>query len=613
MGGMRGVRGKAWALGSFAGLAILVVIALPTFRELALEHWAIHRLGSPIWAERKAAAGILAEMGSTRAIPILLKLFEGEGQPESQPLFEPVKRCLEKAGRAAIPALSRYLKDGKGAILVVAARALHQVDPANPGVLLALGRAIREPPLRVQEAAADAMEEFGHDTVAPLRAFLDHQSDEVRDWAAARLSQIGPQAASAAPALIRMLQDPALEVRVSAAAALAQMEVSQERILPILIDEVTATGVDKNAAWGICTLGKQAAAAVPALIERCLKNKDQLALYSLIAIGEPAVPAICRLVQESDDSINQRVIEVLKAMRGEARSALPVLLDVLKGRYWETTAAAAAEALSEIGEPEAVVPALIEALYHEHADVGKAAMRSLAKLGPAAEAAIPRLVLILWKPSQEEKEEAARAIALIGPRPQDLEPMPPYKEGLLGPSARLDLWITCARIRASRGREAELVGELLGKRTNVGKPEWAEALGALGPAARDAVPALVRMAREGEIGIGSLEAARALARIDPETAGGLAEDLRSADRVVRWRAASGLAAMEPPPASALPALVKALADPVDRVRWNAAQALGALGREGEPALEPLLSARRDRNRFVRLEARKAMERILCER
>lgn len=87
----------------------------------------------------------------------------------------------------------------------------------------------------------------------------------------------------------------------------------------------------------------------------------------------------------------------------------------------------------------------------------------------------------------------------------------------------------------------------------------AEALGALGPAGREAVPGLVRT-------------------------------LRDASEEVRRQAAFALARLGAPTSEAIPSLICLLQDASPEVRTGAAEALGAIGAEASDALTPLLDS-----------------------
>jgi HEAT repeat protein len=165
-----------------------------------------------------------------------------------------------------------------------------------------------------------------------------------------------------------------------------------------------------------------------------------------------------------------------------------------------------------------------------------------------------------------------------------------------------------------------------------------DGLGMLGPAAREALPALVRALRDadepvrlnaayalGALGEPAVPAAADALRQGPEEArraGGYAlsavgapgvEALvaiaRDADEPARIVALSALGDMGRDAAAAVPALTALLRDAAGTVRRNAADALGILGAAASPAVPALAAALGDEQPYVRINAATALARI----
>jgi lysophospholipase L1-like esterase len=214
-----------------------------------------------------------------------------------------------------------------------------------------------------------------------------------------------------------------------------------------------------------------------------------------------------------------------------------------------------------------------------------------------------------------------------------------YASGLLVTAEPRDL------LREALGRRARDVGALAAALGSHGSPgvrrECAEALGALGPSARQAVPALfVALADPSEAVRAS--AARALSKMDLGAGDvpRLVEALASPDRYVAafaawtlgnmgaaaqpavpalarafWRddtnavVGAALARVGPAAAEAVGVLQEALrSDDADR-RWRAARTLGRIGPQAAPAVPLLTSALTDRSNAVRQHAARALGRI----
>jgi HEAT repeat protein len=160
---------------------------------------------------------------------------------------------------------------------------------------------------------------------------------------------------------------------------------------------------------------------------------------ALEKIGAEAVPALARALKGANQDTGMSVCRSLRKIGPKAGAAVPALLEALKGSD-EQVGWAAVNALRAI-RPEAkeTVPSLIEALRHKSPDVCWRAAEVLASLGPAAKDAVGPLMAALKRPQHLSGEV--------------------YQEGEDGPPLSL--------------HEALI-----------------DALGKIGPAARESVPAL---------------------------------------------------------------------------------------------------------------------------
>ena len=138
-----------------------------------------------------------------------------------------------------------------------------------------------------------------------------------------------------------------------------------------------------------------------------------------------------------------------------------------------------------------------------------------------------------------------------------------------------------------------------------------EALQALGPAARSAVPALVsHMKNEG--GWIRCSLARALAQIDPENPvviDAIGALLRDRDESVRGAAADALEKIGPPAARVLSTILASLKDPDRNSRARVAGALRAIGPAAAVARDALIAQLADPEQWVVSEATYALAAI----
>ncbi|WP_309384048.1 HEAT repeat domain-containing protein [Paludisphaera borealis] len=149
-------------------------------------------------------------------------------------------------------------------------------------------------------------------------------------------------------------------------------------------------------------------------------------------------------------------------------------------------------------------------------------------------------------------------------------------------------------------------------------PAAAEAFVALGPKASAAFPALLEVAERERSGppkdsdwgarFRLTSAMRAVCKDDdPRLVDALVRLLRSRDAIQRAGAAMNLDSLEPPPPSAIPALIEVLQDKTQSVRCSAALALGRYeGPEARTAVPALYDTLRDEDGEVRYNALKSL-------
>ena len=449
-----------------------------------------------------------------------------------------------------------------------------------------------------------------------LIRMLRQGTDGEHRWAAMLLESIGPAAKDAAPALRELLGHRLAPVRARAARALFEMDAEPDVILPALIALLKAPEKDAAnvAAMTIASLGSPARSAIPALagcLEEPPRPDPEHATKALAALGSEAVEPLLGLLAHSDVAVRRAAVKglgelareeegalrglmralkdedqgviddalnVLGALGPRARGAEAHVLEVLEKKPGARLKKQAISALGEIGGSAGAVRAILDAVRESSAP--GMALEALAKM------AIPKELVHLVGPECQKLRDDASPVVRIWAR-CILVKLDPHEEA----DAMMELTTALNDVRSERRHAA--VG----------------ALGCLGEAARQAAPALARIALRDDKDYIRRAAARSLQKIGMDDVASIAAALSASDADERLHAAEALAELGPLGAAAVTPLLSALEDEDPKLRMSAARALGRIGAKAAPALPALKKALGDRFRSFRDEARNALQKI----
>lgn len=203
--------------------------------------------------------------------------------------------------------------------------------------------------------------------------------------------------------------------RNRAEAALRRMGVT---VVPALLARLESrdTTDQARAVLGFAALGDQAQPALPRLTELLRDEPSTLsAARALAAIGPAGVPSLTNALASPFRPVRTSCARALGRMRGNARPVVPALVRVLDDtdddlRYFAT------RALGNLAvEPVQAVPALVTRLEDRNLEVRKVAARSLGQFKHRAKVAVPALVKALDDPDLGVKLTAAFALREINP------------------------------------------------------------------------------------------------------------------------------------------------------------------------------------------------------
>lgn len=234
-----------------------------------------------------------------------------------------------RSPKEAVPALIKALYDVNESIRGLAVRALGGAEPTE-NVMRALSAALHDADIGVSGAAVFVLSEFAHNGIASapkeavpsLIAVLkdSRQPALVRQMVVDVLVRIGPSPADAVPALIVALQDPERFVRRDVAWALGDIGSVAKDAVPALITSLRDRewAVRFAAAWALGEIGPDAKDAIPELIAAFREPDWPVHLtgaFALAKLGPTARDAVPMLVAALKDP-NREVGEVAKRESG---------------------------------------------------------------------------------------------------------------------------------------------------------------------------------------------------------------------------------------------------------------------------------------------------------
>jgi HEAT repeat protein len=448
-----------------------------------------------------------------------------------------------------------------------AIKTLSDLGPKADAAVPALVDALHDHEGQIGREARLALAQIGPAAVPALTTALSDDDEKVRWWAAQALEEIGPDAQAAIPALIATFGD-AEHATANAPAALSSMGLAVvSPLLELLNDPQTAPHARAAAARALGGIGPRASVAVPRLIEAMHDRREPTKTDG----GDVYYP------------VSFAAIGALGAIGPEAKEATAPLAEFLADpNPWVRSTAA--EALGNIGPgAAAAVPALTVALRDTHEELPCRAAKALGAMGPAAREAIPEIVALLAR-LDGDINGARREIVIDA-------------LGEIGPLAVPALTIAYRRADAEH------------------RSRFVLALGAIGTQATHVVPTLIAALEDSETSV-RLAALAALCPGFPFALGAdphveaaipaLGRALKDRVAEVRQHAALALFTIGPRAEATVPALIEALADRHADVRKEAAWALFAIGPPARAATKALSEATRDRDWAVRVAAAKAL-------
>lgn len=435
-----------------------------------------------------------------------------------------------------------------------------------------------------------------------LKVLLEHDDPELRALALCTMNDAGIHAADTLSCLIRLLDDPSPSVRCQSAGLLGSYRWTGKRSVKAAVPKLTERLRDEDArcrleaAYALWMADHQTQGLAPVLVKELKNDDDKIrlqavqylttmdkvgleawdhlltcltdqsanvrlaAIWALTIGGRKAVPVLVRCLQ-AEGAAPEGAMNALSAIGPDASEAVPALLAHVVAPANSAWSMAAIRALGEIKSGEAV-PELVKQLASATVDIRLVAAEALGDIGPPARDAVPLLLPMLNDQASGVRCAAARALGKLGGNNNEVLAMllrmadDPENDQVLAEAA---YWL---------GPKAEkLVPALrrfLANKEHSLHRNAAPALGAVGAAARDAVPDL----------LASLKTSDNQPYIDYPVVEALGKIGHDAARVV-------------------PALQALLNEKEEQLQLHAIRALGRFGtdaRTAVPALRPFLDS-----------------------
>jgi HEAT repeat protein len=356
----------------------------------------------------------------------------------------------------------------------------------------------------------------------------------------------------------------------------------------------------------VTALGPDAASAVPALVHTLRTDyggqrqeelhQDYRSAVALAAIGNPAVEGLRGLLKERKESVRAEVVMALGRIGPDAGAAVPDLVPLL-GDKSERIREEASRALGRIGL--AAVSPLITAAADGDTVVRSRAVESLGYMARPDNQVIGAISKCARDPAPAVRAAAIGSLARIRLPDDALLPMVSESIGHQDERVRLAVVNVLVERRTLLARLAPELEALL-TANDEGTPRHAAfLLSRLGP---EAAPRLLDAFRQDKSRIDPI--AEALAQIGRPAVEPLTRAVKDPDPRVRRGAALALGRIRPSAPGAARTLTAGLSDPDRDVRASFLAAIGFLGPradEAAPAVRGLLKDQSPEIRILALE------------
>jgi len=419
----------------------------------------------------------------------------------------------------------------------------------------------------VRGVAFDALRSIGVTDVAGFVLLLNHENGEVGRLASEFVPAFDAVPESAIQALVSALKNDSEPIRIAAAEGLAISRANSPAAMESLAEVIRKSYPAEYDPDAMVVLG------------------PEMAYWRALAkIGEPGLNATAELLGHSNALVRALAARTLGELR--AKSAVPKLKEALKDRYG-FVAVEAACALSRMEEATDDAVDLVKRALDAPNNVAETAIEAIPRMGTAGK---PLVGVALAKLTSDNPYARHAAIGLVGTLPPEDGMKHAAELGRLTADEHTEIRARAAFVIEKLGPAGSAAAEALAMALTTEKDEslrdrYVDALIAMGPGAKTALPALLPLASDQGLPVGRRERViAAIAAADPssaEVAKTLLAVAADPDPSLRAAAATALGRLDPIPPEAT-AKLAALAKSDKRTDPRAA-ALRALARAGPRA------------------------------
>lgn len=441
---------------------------------------------------------------------------------------------IGEASKDALPKMVDVVTDKDALVRRSALMAIQKLK-ADPEITMPLMiAALKDADPRVATSVLQQLANSGPESLPRLIKALE--TPEAAYWATIVAAEMGPQAAPAVPALIKVLDSKDAETRMNALMALGeigpQAKPALRRTTELLASDPTGA-VRYAAAYALANIGDQAASDA---LEKAASGQDpflvMVSTYALAALNpqdeELEMRAARKLISgldHEDSRVRAVAARSLSQLEVPGDLVAPLLAAKLRDKD-PTVAANVRDAIISIGP--SIIPRVVMALDRE--ELRPHAVSILNEFGADAKPAVPKLVALLDRVDPPLQEEILMTLGTIGP-----DAAPAVDQA--------------AKLLASEDRRVKLAAVY--------------ALGRIGPNAASALDPMLAMIANEE-GFSQIATAWAVANIAPD-------NMRAANVTI-------------------PVLVRGLEESSEVIREESALALGMFGRRAQSAIPALKKA-----------------------